>query len=130
MGSYAPLLDKQLVIEELISFLEAPVPSEDAGLAPVSRDDLVALSTLFYNIIQCKFERDCDGTLPVDYELCNKHKSHFIPLCTVPYTNDNVLNSRVQALVDIQAYASEQLKHSLEFFIARCSRNKEAQDGR
>lgn len=120
MGRYTEPLKKEDVMARVSAFLDKHIPNEEGDTwTPVSREDLVELSNVFYDITACKWERDCDGSLPVDFEICNRKVGHFVPYCRLPYNNDNLKNSRVAVLADLQKYVGRELSYEMRRFLSQ-----------
>lgn len=59
--------------------------ADGGGWAPVHDEDLDQLHCILNALLVLKFQRDCDGDLPINFEIIDRTKfepSHFMP---VPY---------------------------------------------
>jgi len=57
------------VVTKVKAFLENPILEQDASWPPVTDDDLRELSEVFADILEAKYQRDCDGDMVIDFAL-------------------------------------------------------------
>lgn len=72
------------VIKLVSKFLETPIES-DGGWPEIPDEEWKMLHEVFYQIIEAKFQRDCDSDQGVEFELCNR-KKHRMQSLRIPYT--------------------------------------------
>lgn len=125
MGQYTEPLKKEDVLQEVSSFLEKQNPNPGDGWTPVTNEDHAALVNVIYNIIACKWERDCDGSLPINFEVCDRNTRHFLPFCTLPYDNTDPKRTRIGALVDIQEYIAGELSRNIRLSLRELTERKD-----
>lgn len=79
---------KEELDSKITAFLKDKRKSKSGGWAEVTDSDIADLSDIINDIIGLKFERDCDGDLPVEYCLVDRNKYYNIPYVYVPYERD------------------------------------------
>lgn len=67
---------KQQVLDRVAAFLETPVEAEDGGASwPVVPDEVLhELYAVFSDILEAKFERDCDQDMVIEYAIGDRSK--------------------------------------------------------
>jgi len=66
------------VVEKVRAFLQKPIRAEDSGWPPVTTEDLHEVWDLFHNILEAKYERDCDGDMVMQVEM-NRRVARALP---------------------------------------------------
>ncbi len=56
----------------------------DSSFAPVEKDDIVQLDNIIYDILCTKWEKDCDGDLPIFCTITNRHTHYRIHPVNIP----------------------------------------------
>jgi hypothetical protein len=123
--------NKRLRLQRMLDrFLEDESPVENNGWAKVTSGDLQEISEIFHTILVLKFERDCDGDLPVEFDLTDRtccERRHCYPL---PYhhkasteeelddiistaaANAKVASERLDLLLRLRKYELERIRKS------------------
>lgn len=68
--------------ETLDTFLDTFVETKDGGWAAAQNGDLSEIQDIFQEIIDLKFERDCDGDAVIDYHVVNRRYGRLISTYT------------------------------------------------
>lgn len=68
--------------ETLDKFLDTFVEAKDGGWAAAQNGDLSEIQDIFQEIIDLKFERDCDGDAVIDYHVVNRRYGRLISTYT------------------------------------------------
>lgn len=92
----------------LQDFLKDNNRRSGCGYAEVKKEDIESLWEIFYLIIRLKFEKDCDGDLPIELQIANRHHERFIYPCKVQYEGKNKLRALSNAISSI----AEELNHA------------------
>ncbi len=83
--------------EDLRKKIEAFLKDKRDGnsdYAPVTDTDLRLLNDIMYLLLRVKFVPDCDGDLPVTYNIVNKHTHQQILFPSIKRTDDGVMPLR------------------------------------
>lgn len=75
----------EALCDRLRAFLSTPSFSDGGGWAPASDDDLTEFRDILDEIIGAKWQRDCDGDLPVQVMTTDRNRYEGIACVLVPY---------------------------------------------
>lgn len=76
---------KKLLDTKIDKFISMRRKSKTGGWAEVTDCDIDDLSEIINDLLELKFERDCDNDLPVEFCLVDRNKHYSIPYVYVPY---------------------------------------------
>lgn len=88
------------VVENVRKFLETPIRADGDGWPPVTTEDLHEVWDLFHNILEAKYERDCDGDMVMEVEMNRRNRGNMVALRTTHRRNGPV--DLAEAMRDIQ----------------------------
>lgn len=92
--------DKEYTLEEALElFLSEPRKAEHSSWAKPTTDDMKLMDAIIYEMIERKFERDCDGGLPINYHVCDRTRFEPLTYVNIPYTHtDPTREDRIRAM--------------------------------
>jgi len=82
-------MNKVELLEQISRFLVDSRKS-DGGYAEVTTEDMQQLQDIFYKICELKFQKDADGDLPINFQVVDRNKKHFLipqPINSVFYSH-------------------------------------------
>lgn len=99
-------MKKKTLKAMLDDFMKTRSKCDGSGWAPVAEDDIEKLGKIILRILEEKYERDCDGSIPVEFDLVDRTRFERMHYFKIPYehkakTNDermrilSLLNSNV-----------------------------------
>jgi hypothetical protein len=97
-----------MLLEEAIElFLSEPRESNNGDWSKPTDDDMELLYSIIYELIEQKFERDCDGDLPLKFHVCDRTRFESPCYIDVPHTGLHAtLDERVRAMEAVSILAS------------------------
>lgn len=95
-------------LHEMIDVFLSEHRDGDSDFAPVTRTDLMQLDNIILELAQLKFEADCDGDLPIKWNIINRHTHTPLIHQSIP-RDDNI--RRLSSLTSLIGWASDQLNH-------------------
>lgn len=104
------------VVARVAKFLETPVTTDD-GWPEIPQDDWSELHGVIQDIIEAKFQRDCDNDQGVEYTLCNRRHGR-AEVIHVPYqTHTDADMETALFAISIASGIVEQLTRSMSFTV-------------
>lgn len=112
----------EALCDRLRAFLSTPSFSDGGGWAPASNDDLTEFRYILDEIVEAKWQRDCDGDLSVQVMTTDRNRYEGIPCVLVPYlskglfdepTRQQVVNHVLARLTNAQI-ATDHLRTTIE----------------
>jgi len=94
-------------LDTLISDFLSERRTGNSDLAPVSKKDWIQLHNIINLLLKTKFEEDCDGYLPLSYNLTNRHTDIEVYPPTVPLKNST---HKARRLINLIGWATNLLK--------------------
>lgn len=87
----------------------------DSGYAPVEKNDISDLNDIINLLLESKFELDCDGDLPVNWEVLDrtKYEPH-TAIIPVPYSHKDK-EGHIKAITSNLSYYAERLDRIMRF---------------
>ena len=90
--------DKLLTVQEAVElFLSERRSSDHGDWANPTDGDMNLLDEIIYGLIEQKFERDCDGDLPLRYHVLDRTKYEPLTYLDIPHTGmDSTMEERLK----------------------------------
>ena len=127
---------KQSLETMLAEFLKHRSKCKNSGWAEVAEGDIEKLHAIILKILEMKYERDCDNSLPVEVDLVDRTRFERLHHVLVPYehmakTNDERMEilSRLNANARIAVEALNQHIRMLDHIRHEENRKEEGKKG-
>ena len=105
------------VVQLVSDFLRKPITT-DGDWPVLSDEDWKEIHEVFYQIIEAKFQRDCDNDQVIEYALCNR-KNNTMSVINVPYdlSTDKDMERGMHAISTASGII-ERLTHTMGFVLS------------
>lgn len=101
------------LVDMVKEFLSERSASTGNGWAEVKENDVTAVLDILDLMFELKYERDCDGDLPIEACVVDRTKFHGLRYCAVPYETDktDLINksSRIRAMATNHAISNSEV---------------------